>query len=297
MVTKIYNKKQLNESGLSRLQAHIKDHDCVCISAYKNAPDKEPTESDEEYQKKLSNYTRASNNRDTRMLLTELKTHHYFIISIKGFYKYDSASKSEKENSFAVINANNDSDFEKTMLDIAKDYKQESILYIHSGTCESEYIYTGYKGNHHYGDTEPMGIVHFGTELLDKSDKDNPDGSRILSRVNGRPFASFDMSKTRQSETDSGVYIDEGYAPVIDSKITRNDISYLKYKKGLDETTSKKDTRLVLEETDEVSNNINEDIDKIIEKIPTIGYIDKKTGYTVLPADWDDPEDAYWDEE
>ncbi|MDE7165133.1 MAG: hypothetical protein K2O04_06930 [Clostridiales bacterium] len=228
--------KKLNESSLSRLQQYLKNHDGVCISAWVSPPFKEDGESQHDYEDRIKGFNRKSKNRNSRMLLTELKMKHYTIISIKGFYQYDGQSKPDKENSFAVINTNNDKDFCQFMLDMAVEYNQESMLYIHASTYKGEYIYTGVRGDHKYGDVVDMGTVHFGMQLLNK--KDSPEGSRILSRVNGRPFVAFDMNKMEQSKEDGSVYIIEGYAPIIDTPITRDDVSYLRYMKGMGEDES-----------------------------------------------------------
>ena len=109
----VYLQETINESSLSRIYSHIKNHDCAIISAFRsqmvnclNTPKSERVMS------------LKDNKERSRGLKSALLLLGYSVTSVKGSYieNYLQDNAVEVvEDSYFVVNTNNDSKFEKNL--------------------------------------------------------------------------------------------------------------------------------------------------------------------------------------
>lgn len=184
----------INESAsISRIYKHMKEHDVACISASKYLPNRNDYYTQQEYEIAFKDRLGKQKKLDDEALRIALSGEGYGVIRIKGFYQYSKTSAPSKENSYLVINRNDDPNFLNTVLELAKEAKQNSIYFVPKDTFEGSWYYTGVDlskpGNiddkHKFGDVEYKGPVHFGTYSSDEK------GELGYSLINGRPFSSY----------------------------------------------------------------------------------------------------------
>jgi len=159
---KFSENKKLNESSLNRLISKIQDADCGTITAFRG------------FLSKSENLIR------NKALLNKLLSYGYSVTSIDGVYienfvKPD--AKEVKENVFFVHNIGNKRNIKKDLIELAKQFDQDSILYIHKSGDYSELIGTNDTGYPGLGKSVKFPIL--------KVARDN---YQFLSKVNGRPF-------------------------------------------------------------------------------------------------------------
>ena len=115
-MTKI--REYLKESSLWR---HNEKHDCGAITAFRTARDCGMGEL----------YTKKENKTRNLSLLSKLKTKGYSVTSLKGIYP--EGGKTEKEQSFFVVDISDTKDLERNLEILGKEFEQDSILYITEG--------------------------------------------------------------------------------------------------------------------------------------------------------------------
>lgn len=163
--------KQLNESGLSRVWAHMKDHDTGILTAFRYA----------KACGKGDVYTKAENLKRNKSLLAKLQSKRYGVTSVKGSYIENYGSKDEKEvgeNVFFVIDLKDTGKLKKDLIELGKEFEQDSILYIPKGGDKSELIGTNSCPNGYPGMAK---TVTNNSRVLGKS-------GEFFTRVKGRPF-------------------------------------------------------------------------------------------------------------
>tara|TARA_Y100000004_G_scaffold70980_1_gene79804 strand:- start:42 stop:677 length:636 start_codon:yes stop_codon:yes gene_type:complete len=161
----------LNESGLSRVYRHTREHDYGLITAFRYAPDcGEGTP-----------YTKRENMQRNTSLLAKLRAEGYSVTKIKGSYIENYGDKSLErevgENSFLVIDINDKGNLKKTLMKLGEEFEQDSIIFGLKGS-RADLIGTnkcpkGYPGYHKI---DPQGGALFGKT------------GEFMSRVKGRPF-------------------------------------------------------------------------------------------------------------
>lgn len=161
----------LNESSLSRLYRHTREHDYGTITAFRYAPDcGEGTP-----------YTKKENMQRNTSLLAKLRAEGYSVTKIKGTfienYGDKSSEKERGENSFIVIDINDKGNLKKTLMKLGEKFEQDSIIFGLKGAVASligtNKCPKGYPGYHK--------IVKQGGALFGKT-------GEFMSRVKGRPF-------------------------------------------------------------------------------------------------------------
>ena len=135
--------KNVNESSITRLMRHNEEHDCVCMTAYRSNREKD----DSGVHKRKA---RVSNQKANAALGAVLRRYGYNVTKVVGKYPEEDGQADVKENSWFVVNVNDDSDFVDVCADLAEADEQDSILVMPKGSFSSG------KGCYLYG-TNPNG--------------------------------------------------------------------------------------------------------------------------------------------
>ena len=121
-------RQELNESSLTRIWRHITGSDAAIITAFRGSNVKCTHDTD-----KGKVFSKSENQDRNKQLMAALLRKKYSVTSLKGIYVegYGTDEAIEQnENSFLVVNHNNDRDFKKTISDLGELYCQDSILMI-----------------------------------------------------------------------------------------------------------------------------------------------------------------------
>ena len=138
-----FMENNVNESSITRLMRHNEEHDCVCMTAYRSNREKD----DSGVHKRKA---RVSNQKANAALGSVLRKYGYNVTKVVGKYPEEDGQDDVKENSWFVVNVNDDSDFVDVCADLAEADEQDSILVMPKGSFS-----TG-KGCYLYG-TNPNG--------------------------------------------------------------------------------------------------------------------------------------------
>lgn len=114
--------KKIDESSLTRIRQHIIEHDIATITAFR--------EQDINCLNKVENrekiFTKKENLERNNLLRSSLLKLDYGITEIDGINKRDKIIV--KENSFLIVNLNNNSDFIDNIINLGKYFCQDSVL-------------------------------------------------------------------------------------------------------------------------------------------------------------------------
>ena len=157
--------KKLNESNINRMLHWLKNCDCAFISAFrdefKDIRDKDATyfgpNRDWEEGKK---FTHEENRQKNKLMVAELLQLGYGVTKIKGVYPEGMTDESSEE-SYLVVNRNNDENFLSNLQRIAEFYNQDSIYYKEAGAEEGHLIGTngfGWPEYHEKGDGSKLQV-------------------------------------------------------------------------------------------------------------------------------------------
>lgn len=161
----------LNESSLSRVYSHNKEHDCAAMTAFRTARDCGTGEI----------YAKKEKMQRNRSLSAKLLKLGYTVISINGVYP--EGGKKTTENSFFIVDIKDSGNIEEDIFKLGAEFEQDSVLIIPKGTIDGngqafllgtnrcENGYPGWKKKEYF-DKSSMG-------------KESP---IYTSYVNGRPF-------------------------------------------------------------------------------------------------------------
>ena len=170
----------LNESSLSRIHQHMTEHDTAVITAFRDDPfddekcsDKSNVSTDTEMSPKEANLER---NRQLKATLLQMG---YGVTAVDGNYveKYGTPEAVEVgENSFFVVNLQDDADFTKNIVKLGKLFCQDSVLIIPKGG-KTAYL-------HGTNDGDFPGL----DQKYDTGDFIAGKEAEFMTRVGGRPF-------------------------------------------------------------------------------------------------------------
>lgn len=186
----INSNDSFNESSLSRLYKHYKEHDSGTISGYRGENTK--TEN-QENNKKLKNFLLANG---------------YSVTQIQGTYEETDLKgnkKVVKEMSFIVIDINDTGKLKKVLTTAGKRFKQEAITFSEKGG--GYFLINCYDGKE-----SKLGSPMFGKD------------GKIISKISGRPFIF-----TESEEIDNHTYNDtlDAYNPLVLRYYIKNNFSDL----------------------------------------------------------------------
>lgn len=138
--------EKLNESSINRMLQWLIDCDCAFITAFRNelkdVRDEELTylgpDNDWQLGKKFTHVENMQKNKD---LLARLLIYGYGVAKIKGAYP-EGMAKENSEESYLVVNRNNDDDFLDRILNLGEFYYQDSVYYKAKGDTRGSLIGT-----------------------------------------------------------------------------------------------------------------------------------------------------------
>lgn len=185
------------ESSLSRINKYIENNQCAVISAFR----KTLTNClyDEDDDKRINIYDNKGRN---KKLLSSLLVVGYDVTKVKGTYieNYMQENAVEvKEDSYFVVNSNNDPKFIKNIIKLGEIFCQDSVFIFDFGdnylfgTNNSSYPGLGVKEN--------MGKFHPGKE------------GEFMTKVSGRPFT---VENFKNLQINSKRLVKEWSKPIID---------------------------------------------------------------------------------
>ena len=168
--------QNVDESNLSRIYQHILNHDCAIMSAFKYELVNCRVACSFPEGHKL---TRGENELRNRELRATLLESGYGVTPVDGGwiegYK-TSQEKEYKEDSFFVVNLNNDPSFVSKVTGLGEIFCQDSVLIKGKGTENAYLVGTNNSKDPGYGVKSSKGIFHGG------------ETGRFLSRIRNRPF-------------------------------------------------------------------------------------------------------------
>jgi hypothetical protein len=169
-----YSQETITESSLSRLHSHIKNHDCAIISAFRNqmvnCVDKPTNE---------EMISLKDNRERNRGLKSALLLFGYSVTNVKGSYIENYLQDNEievLEDSYFVVNTNDDSKFEKNLTTLGILFCQDTVMFIKDG---GQHVYLKGTNNSDYpgfGDIDVKGKISFGKE------------GEFMTKIGNRPF-------------------------------------------------------------------------------------------------------------
>tara|TARA_R110002074_G_scaffold227438_1_gene399095 strand:+ start:46 stop:663 length:618 start_codon:yes stop_codon:yes gene_type:complete len=172
----------LNESSLSRLYRHMMAHDTAIITAHRGDP------SDDSNCVDKSQVTDDSSNKiRNRDLKATLMSLGYGVTSVDGSYieSFNTPAAYEvAEDSFFVVNLEDDPDFTKLIIVLGEDFCQDAVLVVPKGG-EGAYLHgTNNSEFPGYGQRVEAGDLSFGRE------------KEFMTKVGGRPMAFTEELET-----------------------------------------------------------------------------------------------------
>lgn len=181
--------KKLNESNINRMLHWLKNCECAFITAFrkefKDIRNKDATyfgpNGDWEEGKK---FTHEENRQKNKLMVAELLQLGYGVTKIKGVYPEAPETQDapitdneDTEESYLVVNRNNDDNFLSNLQRIAEYYNQDSIYYKKAGSEEGHLIGTNACGWPEYHEKGEGSKLHIGT------------GSNYMSRLGNKAFS------------------------------------------------------------------------------------------------------------
>ena len=111
--------KILSESCITRILMHNKDHDCAMLTAFR------------QYDKKGNPRSKDQNNKANELLGKALRYLSYGITKVIGSYaEQQTGRRSMEENSWFVVNLNDDPKFISNIINFGIVHEQDSVLII-----------------------------------------------------------------------------------------------------------------------------------------------------------------------
>jgi hypothetical protein len=175
-------KEYLNESSLSRVWKHMKEHDSGTITAFRDKRDCGNGK----------DYVHNENLKRNKSLLAKLQSKGYSITRAKGQYIENYGSSKAKEvgeTVFLVVDIKDNGNLQKDLIKLGLDFEQDSILFMPKGGTFGTLI-----GTNKCPDAYPGFNI--------KKTLKNPifgDKGVFFTRVNGRPFTLKEGSETISS--------------------------------------------------------------------------------------------------
>ena len=176
-------KEFINESSLSRIWKHNKEHDAGALTAFRKGP---------ECGGGGERYTKKQNAQRNKSLLAKLKTKGYGVTKLHG--SYPEGGKTAKEISYFVVDLDDTGKLEKDLRKLGQEFEQDSILFIPKGSilgdAKAYLIGTNQCDNNWLG---------FGKKEIFNRGRMGYDSPIYTSKVNGRPFIFESVGETIES--------------------------------------------------------------------------------------------------
>lgn len=198
---------RLTESSINRMQEWLRNCDCAFITAFrgslKDIRDKNSTYfgPNNDWQEGKE-FTHEENRQKNKLMVAQLISLGYGVTKVKGVYPEGTTNESSEE-SYLVVNRNNDTDFLNNLLRIAEYYNQDSIYYKEKGATEGYLIGTNNSGYPEYHQKANPSILKTDTASNYMSRMGNKAFSFIgkdAERVADRKEAMDSIEKTRGTD-------------------------------------------------------------------------------------------------
>ena len=164
-------REYLTESSLSRLWKHNEEHDCGAISAFRIGRDCNQGD----------HYTKKENRQRNKSLRAKLVSMGYGVTGVHG--TSIEGDKKTKEESFFVVDLEDNGNIKKDLMKLGEMFEQDSILFVPKGSIKGE-DKAILIGTNRCPKNE---IGYHGTISFNKG-KLGYDAKIYTSYVNGRPF-------------------------------------------------------------------------------------------------------------
>jgi hypothetical protein len=186
-----FQRTLINESSLKRIEHWIDSNDIAAISASRNEM-KYPTENTLMDKEVGESYSRQENIRRNRELKSALLKLGYGVTRVQGSYIEDlknNPNKEEPEESFIVVNLNNDPDFYENLFKLSEYYNQDSFMMKYKDDDEAYLVGTNLSDFPGYKDKSSVGTF---------KDKVN---ATFMSRLGAQGFAFTNKDNPAQEHT------------------------------------------------------------------------------------------------
>ena len=199
--------KVLNESSINRMLQWLKDCDCAFISAFRNEL-KDVRDADATYLgpdknwKEGKKFTHEENRQKNKLMVAELLQLGYGVTKVKGVYP-EGMTDETSEESYLVVNRNNDENFLKNLLRISEFYNQDSIYYKEKGKTKGNLIGTndnGFPEYHKKGEDSEMKIGTASNYMSRMGNKAFSFVGKDAEKVNNRKEAMDSIEKSRGTD-------------------------------------------------------------------------------------------------
>lgn len=163
----------LNESSISRIYEHILNHDTAFITGFRDNPGdptkcRKPTKLKKTQVPAAKQRSMIQSNKERNMFLkASLLERGYGVTDVDGTYVEDfgtKAAKEVKEDSFFVVNLNDDPSFKSFLNGLSEYFCQDSFLYVNRGGESSMLIGTNNSEFPGFGNEASMGSFLGGKE-------------------------------------------------------------------------------------------------------------------------------------
>ena len=200
----VITSRRLDESSINRMLQWLKDCDCAFISAFRNelkdirdinatylGPDKDWEEGKQ--------FTHEENRQKNKLMVAELLQLGYGVTKVKGVYPEGMTDESSEE-SYLVVNRNNDENFLPNLLRISEYYNQDSIYYKEKGKIKGNLIGTnncGWPEYHQKGDDSELKTSTASNYMSRMGNKAVSFVGKDAEKVNNRKEAMDSIEKSR----------------------------------------------------------------------------------------------------
>ena len=209
----------LYESSMNRIHEYVKNYECAIITAWRDElkdvtdntfkPNHIYHEKGKRGNKIVGEPFSADNNkfntREKKFYNTQLKDtlrkYGYGIIKVRGSYR-EYGKQEAQEESYFVVNLNDDPDFKKKMFEISEYYNQDSFMYSPKGTDEGFLIGTNKAAWPGYGNEEPSNKFKRDVQSIFMSRI----GNRGFSFTNGDRINPNDPKRKEKLSSDDNNY-------------------------------------------------------------------------------------------
>lgn len=197
----------LNESSINRMLQWLKDCDCAFITAFRNEL-KDVRDLELTYRGPNKNwelgkkFTHEENRQKNKLMVAELLQLGYGVTKVKGVYPEGMNSETSEE-SYLVVNRNNDENFLNNLLRISEFYNQDSIYYKEKGKTKGYLIGTndnGFPEYHQKGDDSEMKTNTASNYMSRMGNKAFSFIGKDAEKVNNRKEAMDSIEKSRGTD-------------------------------------------------------------------------------------------------
>ena len=199
----------LNESSINRMLQWLKDCDCAFISAFRNelkdVKDMDATYlgPDDKNQWQIGkHFTHEENRQKNKLMVAKLLQLGYGVTKVKGVYP-EGMTDETSEESYLVVNRNNDENFLDNLLSISELYNQDSIYYKEKGKTKGYLIGTndsGFPEYHQKGEDSEMKTGTASNYMSRMGNKAFSFVGKDAEKVNNRKEAMDSIEKSRGTD-------------------------------------------------------------------------------------------------